>query len=228
MEDLRTAQDPKTIRIVVADDHYVVRQGLKQILAERFHAVDFGEASNGNEALELVWREAWDVVLLDINMPGRGGLDALKEIKQARPRLPVIILSMLPEDQFAIRVLKLGACAYIRKDSAGSELVTAVEAAIQGQSYITPGLATKLAQHVQQSHHHLPHEALTDREYQVFCLLGSGLTVKEVADRLSLSIKTISTYRLRGLIKMGLQNNSQITHYVVRHHLGGDDAQSQL
>ena len=228
MEDLRTVKEPKTIRIVVADDHYVVRQGLKQILAERFHAVDFGEASNGNEALELVWREAWDVVLLDINMPGRGGLDALKEIKQARPRLPVIILSMLPEDQFAIRVLKLGACAYIRKDSAGSELVTAVEAAIEGRSYITPGLASKLAQHVQQDRHHLPHEALTDREYQVFCLLGSGLTVKEVADRLSLSIKTISTYRLRALIKMGLQNNSQITHYVVRHHLGGDDAQSQL
>jgi two-component system invasion response regulator UvrY len=212
------------IRVLIADDHYVVRQGLKQILAERFKGVRFGEASTGNEALELVWKEEWDVVLLDINMPGRGGLDALKEVKQARPKLPVIILSMLPEEQFAVRVLKLGACAYIRKDSAGSGLVTAVEAAIMGQAYITPGVANKLALHLQENHGHKPHEALTDREYQVFCLIGSGLTVKEVADRLSLSVKTISTYRVRALVKMGMRNNSQITHYVVRHQLGLDDS----
>jgi DNA-binding NarL/FixJ family response regulator len=213
----------QSLKVLIADDHYVVRQGLKQILRERFPDVNFGDAASGNEALELVWKEPWDVVLLDINMPGRGGLDALKEIKQARAKLPVIILSMLSEDQFAVRVLKLGACAYIRKDSAGDELVAAVETALKGQPYITSGLAAKLALHLHEERGQLPHEALADREYQVFCLIGSGLTVKEVATRLSLSVKTVSTYRVRALRKMGLKNNSQITHYVVRHQLGGDD-----
>jgi two-component system invasion response regulator UvrY len=212
------------LKVLIADDHYVVRQGLKQILRERYPEAEFGDAVNGNEALELVWKQPWDVVLLDINMEGRGGLDALKEIKQARAKLPVIILSMLSEDQFAVRVLKLGACAYIRKDSAGSELVTAVETALKGQPYITPSLAAKLALHLHEERGKLPHEALADREYQVFCLIGSGLTVKEVADRLSLSVKTVSTYRVRALVKMGLKNNSQITHYVVRHQLGSGEA----
>jgi DNA-binding NarL/FixJ family response regulator len=214
------------LRILVADDHYIVRQGLKQVLADRFSGAEFGEAATANEAIEMVWRTLWDVALLDISMPGRGGLDALKEIKLARPKLPVIILSMLPEDHFAVRVLTLGASAYIRKDSAGSELVKAVEAALNGDPYITPGLANKLALHLHADRGHLPHEKLADREYQVFCLIGSGLTVKEVANRLSLSVKTISTYRIRALVKMGMRNNSQITQYVIRHQL--DDAEVEI
>ena len=207
------------IRVLIGDDHYVVRQGLKQILAERFPAAEFGEASDGNEALELAWRQSWDVLLLDISMPGRGGVDALKEIKLARPKLPVIILSMFPEEQFAIRVLKLGACAYIRKDSAGSELVSAVEAALRGDNYITEGVANQLALHLQDDRTQYPHEKLADREYQVICLIGSGLTVKEIANSLSLSVRTISTYRTRALEKMGMKNNSQLTHYVAHHQL---------
>jgi len=207
------------IRVLIGDDHYVVRQGLKQILAEHFPAIDFGEASNGNEALELVWHHHWDVALLDISMPGRGGVDALKEVKLARPHLPVIVLSMFPEEQFAIRVLRLGACAYIRKDSAGSELVSAVEAALRGENYITEGVTNLMALHLQEDRSRAPHEKLADREYQVLCLIGSGLTVKEIATTLSLSIRTISTYRTRTLEKMGMKNNAQLTHYVAHHQL---------
>lgn len=207
------------MRILIADDHYVVRQGLKDVLRERFDSLEFGEASDGNEALQLVWNQAWDVVLLDISMPGRGGMDALKEVKLAKPKLPVIILSMHPEDQFAIRALKLGACAYICKDSAGSNLVLGVEAALRGERYITPSLADKMAVHLQKDREGLPHELLSDREYQVLCLLGAGKTVKEVACGLSLSIKTISTYRTRIIEKMGLKNNSQIVHYVITQKL---------
>jgi DNA-binding NarL/FixJ family response regulator len=207
------------IRVLVGDDHYVVRQGLKQILTDHFPAVVFGDASNGNEALEMVWHQPWDVVLMDISMPGRGGVDALKEIKLARPHLPVIILSMFPEEQFAIRVLRLGACAYIRKDSAGSELVSAVQAALRGENFITEGVAQLMALHLQEDRPRAPHEKLADREYQVLCLIGSGLTVKEIADSLSLSIRTISTYRTRALEKMGMKNNAQLTHYVAHHQL---------
>ncbi|MEO8354208.1 MAG: response regulator transcription factor [Chthoniobacteraceae bacterium] len=209
----------KPVRILIADDHYVVRQGLKLVLSEHFPHVEIGEASDGNEALEAVWAKTWDVLLLDISMPGRGGLEALKDIKQAQPKLPVIILSMHPEDQFAIRVLKLGASAYIRKDSAGQELVKGVTAALNGNRYITPSIAEKLAIHVTQDQDRPPHESLSDREYQVMSLIANGKTVKEVAAELSLSVKTISTYRSRILEKMNLQNNSQIMRYAVQQSL---------
>lgn len=212
---MATSVVEKTVRILIADDHYVVRQGLKDVLRSRFERLEFGEASDGNEALQLVWDQPWDVVLLDISMPGRGGMDALKEVKLARPKLPVIILSMHPEDQFAIRALKLGACAYICKDSAGSNLVKGVEAALRGERYITPSLADQMAVHLHKDREGLPHEVLSDREYQVLCLLGSGKTVKEVAGGLFLSVKTISTYRTRIIEKMGLVNNSQIVRYVI-------------
>jgi two-component system, NarL family, invasion response regulator UvrY len=209
----------KIIRILIADDHFFVRRGLKQVLSERFTEIEFGEAEDGQAALQAVWSEDWDVLLLDISMPGRGGLDTLKEVKQTKPKLPVIILSMHPEDQFAIRVLKLGACAYIRKDGAGSELVKGVECALQGSRYITPSLAEKLAAHLQENRTGAPHEELSDREYQVLCLLASGKTVKEVGAHLSLSVKTISTYRTRILEKTGLKNNSQIMRYAVNNGL---------
>lgn len=209
----------KSVKILIVDDHFIVRQGLKQVLKEHFKQTEFGDATDGREALQMVWQAPWDVVLLDISMPGRGGLDALKDLKQARPELPVIILSMHPEDQFAIRVLKLGACAYIRKDSAGQELVAGVEAALRGARYITPSLAEKLANHLQEDRQGPAHEELSDREYQVMCMIAAGKTVKEVAGGLSLSVKTVSTYRKRVIEKMGLKNNSQIMRYAVRNGL---------
>jgi len=207
----------KNIRILIADDHFFVRKGLQQVLSERFPDIEFGEAEDGQKALQAVWAEDWDVMLLDISMPGRGGLDTLKEVKQTKPKLPVIILSMHPEDQFAIRVMKLGACAYIRKDSAGSELVKGVECALKGGRYITQVLAGKLADNLNRPD--TPHEELSDREYQVMILLASGKTVKEAGAHLALSVKTISTYRTRILEKTGLKNNSQIMRYAVNNGL---------
>jgi len=209
----------KIIRILIVDDHFFIRKGLKDVLSERFPEIEIGEAKDGQEALQAVWAENWDVMLLDISMPGRGGLDTLKEVKQTKPKLPVIILSMHPEEQFAIRVLKLGACAYIRKDSAGSELVKGVECALQGLRYITPQLAGQLAAHLEENRPNAPHEDLSDREYQVMCLLASGKTVKEAGSHLALSVKTISTYRTRILEKTGLKNNSQIMRYAVKNGL---------
>lgn len=209
----------KPVRILIVDDHFVVRQGLKLILREHFSSAEFGEAGDGGEALQAIWKEPWDVVLLDISMPGRGGLEALKDIKQSRPKLPVIILSMHPEDQFSIRMLKLGASSYIRKDCAGQELVKAVTAAIEGNHYITPTLAEKLALNLTHDQDAPLHETLSDREYQVMCLLASGKTVKEIGNDLSLSVKTISTYRTRILEKLNLKNNSQIMRYAVQRGL---------
>lgn len=206
-------------RILVVDDHYVVRQGLKAILAEHFPSAHFGDASSAQEALDLAWKEPWDVMLLDVSMPGRGGLDVLKDLRQDLPKLPIIVISMHPEEQFALRVLKLGASSYIRKDSAAQELIKAVEAALRGSKYITPSIAEKLALNLERDQEGPTHEALSDREYQVMCLLASGKTVKEAANDLSLSVKTISTYRTRILEKMNVENNSQIMRYAVRHGL---------
>ncbi len=210
---------PSNVRILVVDDHFVVREGLKSILLDRYRSVQFGDASNEQEALEKVWNEEWDVVLLDINLPGRNGLEVMRELKRAKPKLPVIILSVYPEDQFAIRALKLGAASYIRKDSAGSELVQGVEAVLNGGKYITPSVAEKLATHLEHDGHGAPHEALSDREYQVMCLLGSGKTVKEIGNRLSLSVKTISTYRTRILEKMSMRHNADLMRYVMANGL---------
>lgn len=209
----------KAVKVLIVDDHFVVREGLKTILTDRFADVRFGDASTAQEALDKAWKEPWHVVLLDINMPGRGGLDVLKELKQRLPKLPVIILSMHPEEQFAIRSLKLGAASYIRKDSAASELVHAVESVLRGSKYITPSVAEKLATHLETDRPGALHEALSDREYQVMCLLASGKTVKEVGAELSLSVKTISTYRSRILEKMKMRNNSELMRYVIRHKL---------
>ena len=216
MSETRTR---KPVKILIVDDHFVVRQGLKTILTETFDDIQFGEAATGPDALEKAWKDPWDAVLLDINIPGRGGLDILKELKQTLPKLPVIILSMHPEEQFAIRALKLGAASYIRKDTAGSELVQALEAVLGGTKYITPSLAARLATHLEIDRPGAPHESLSDREYQVMCLMASGKTVKEVGAELSLSVKTISTYRSRILEKMNMRNNSELMRYVIRHKL---------
>jgi two-component system invasion response regulator UvrY len=204
------------LKLLIVDDHYFVRQGIISVLSENFENAFFGEASNAQEALEKGGNAEWDVVLLDISMPGRGGLDVLKELKATRPRMPVIILSMHEEEQFAIRVLKLGASSYIRKDSAGQELVTGIQFALRGAKYITPSIAERLALHVEKDQDGPAHESLSNREFQVMRLIATGRTVKEVGSDLSLSVKTISTYRARILKKTGLQNNAQIIRYAVR------------
>ncbi len=207
------------MKILIADDHAVVRQGLKQILAEEFKRALFGEAANAQQALERVWAQQWDVVVLDVTMPGRSGLEVLKEIKRSRPNLPVVMLSMHPEDQFAMRLLKAGAAGYMTKESAPEELVGAVRKAMAGGRYVSPALAEKLASFLISDIHTLPHEKLSDREFLILRLIASGKPVGAIARDLSLSVKTISTYRVRLLEKMGLTNNAELVHYAFRNQL---------
>jgi two-component system invasion response regulator UvrY len=207
------------MRILIADDHAVVRKGLKQILAEAFKRSVFGEAANSQEALECVWKEPWDVVILDLTMPGRSGLEVLKEIKKARPKLPVLILSMHPEDQFAVRLLKAGASGYMTKESAPGELVGAVNKAVAGGRYVSASLAEKLASLIVHDVEAAPHESLSDREFLILRLIASGKAVSTIARDLSLSVKTVSTYRARLLEKMSMSNNSELVHYAFRYQL---------
>lgn len=207
------------MKILIADDHAVVRSGIKQILADAFKKASFGEASNGQEALERVWHEHWDAVVLDVTMPGRNGLDVLKEIKQAKPTLPVVMLSMHPEDQFAVRLLKAGASGYMNKESAPSELVGAVRKAMAGGRYVSPALAEKMTEFIGMDVQALPHERLSDREFLILRLIASGKPVSIIARELSLSEKTVSTYRARLLQKMGLHNNAELVHYAFQHQL---------
>lgn len=207
------------MRILIADDHAVVRQGLKQILAADFKHAVFGEAENGQQALDLAWKESWDVLVLDITMPGQSGLDVLKAIKKNRPKLPVLMLSMHPEDQFAVRMLKIGAAGYMTKESAPAELVGAVKKVVSGGRYISPALAEKMAAFLAIDVQTAPHERLSDREFLVLRLIASGKTVSAIAVELSLSVKTISTYRTRILEKTGMKNSAELTHYALQNHL---------
>lgn len=207
------------MRILLTDDHAVVRQGLRRILADEFKSAVFAETSNAHEALARIWKEEWDVVILDISMPGRGGLEVLKEIKRHRPKLPVLVLSMHPEDQFAMRLLQAGAAGYMTKETAPEELVGAVKKVTQGGRYVSPALAEKMATYLALDVQKPPHERLSDREFQVLRSIASGRTVSEIAKELSLSVKTISTYRTRLLEKMGMKNNAEITHYSIQNHL---------
>jgi len=194
----------------------VVRQGLKLILQDHFKRAHFGEARNAQEAIDNVSRNGWDVVVLDINMPGRGGLETLKEIKRLKPKLPVLILSMNPEDQFAVRMLKAGAAGYLTKESAGNELVGAIEKVVNGGRYISPSLAERMASYLDMDVQKAPHERLSDREFLILRMIASGKTVSQIGRELSLSVKTISTYRTRLLQKMDLKNNAELTHYAMQ------------
>ncbi|HLE24594.1 MAG TPA: response regulator transcription factor, partial [Thermodesulfobacteriota bacterium] len=193
------------IKILIADDHAVVRRGLKQILAEEPNMAVFGEACNAQEVLKNVREQNWDIVILDITMPDRSGLEVLKELKNIRPKLPVLILSIHPEEQYAVRVLKAGAAGYMTKESAPEELVKAVRKVIRGSKYISPSLVEKLAFDLETDSEKPLHETLSDREYQVMCMIASGKTVKEIAKKLYLSVKTISTHRARILGKMKMK-----------------------
>ncbi len=207
------------IKVLITDDHAVVRKGLKQIIDETPGMLAADEASSGNEALEKIRKNDYDVVLLDISMQGKSGLDTLKELKLERPNLPVLILTIYPEEQYAVRVLKAGASGYLTKESAPEELVTAIKKVSEGGRYISPSLAEKLAFKIGADTDIDPHERLSDREYQVMCMIASGKPVTDIADEMSLSVKTISTYRSRILEKMGMKNNSELTHYAIKQEL---------
>jgi len=207
------------LKILIADDHPVVRRGLKQIIADTPDMAVGDEATNGWEVVDKVRVSDYDVVLLDIAMPGKDGLDVLTQLKHEKPRLPVLMLSMYPEEQFAMRALRAGASGYITKESAPDELVGAIRKVSAGGQYVSSALAEKLALDLQRGGKQPPHETLSDREYRVMCLIASGKTVTEIARELSLSVKTISTYRRRVLDKMKMKNNAELTHYTMSRRL---------
>ena len=207
------------MKILIADDHAVVRQGLKQILADEFSRAVFGEAGTAQAAIAKIWEDEWDVVVLDITMPGRSGLEVLAEIRKSRPRLPVLVLSMHPEDQFAMRVLKSGAAGYMTKESAPEALVGAIKKVLAGGRYVSPFLAEQMASYLGADVHQPPHERLSDREFLVLRMIASGKTVSQIAHELALSVKTISTYRARILEKMFMQSNAELTHYAIQNRL---------
>ncbi|MDH3214671.1 MAG: response regulator transcription factor [Candidatus Krumholzibacteria bacterium] len=208
------------MRVLIVDDHAVVRRGLQQIVLDEYKDLVFGEAKNGQEALELVRHQEWDVVILDISMPGRSGLDVLKDIKKARPNTPVLVLSIHPEDQFAVRVLKAGASGYMTKETAPEELVSAVNKVVAGGNYVSEAFAEILASDLQRDASEVSlHKRLSDREYEVMIKIASGKTVSEIAEELSLSVKTISTYRARVLEKINMKGNAELTRYAIKHGL---------
>lgn len=211
--------DKALIKVFIADDHAIVREGLKQILAETRDIVVAGEAENGVDALKLFRRSGCHVMLLDISMPDRSGIDVLKLVKKEKPELAVLMLSMHREDQYAIRSLKAGAAGYLTKQSAPRELVTAIRQVAEGLKYISPALAQELANHVGEDHEAPPHETLSDREYQTLTMIASGKTVGAIAKELSLSVKTVSEYRARLLVKMKLKNSAELTHYAIKNQL---------
>ena len=207
------------IKILIADDHAIVREGLKQIVAETSDIVVADEASTGHEVLHKVRANDYDVVVLDISMPGGDGLNILKQIKSEIPKLSVLVLSMHPEEQYAVRVLKAGAAGYLTKESAPDELISAIRRVASGGKFVSSFLAEKLAFDLESDRGKPLHEILSDREYQVMCMIASGKRAKEIAEELCLSIKTISTYRSRILEKMRMKNNAELTHYAVKQGL---------
>ena len=209
----------KKIRILIADDHPIVRAGFKQVLSETPDLIVADEAGNGQEVLEHLKKKKYDVVLLDISMPGKNGLEILGDLKTDYPKLPVLILSIYPEEQYAIRALRAGASGYLTKASAPHELISAIRKISQGGRYISASLAEKLASYLDADMTKSPHETLSNREHQVMRMIASGKTVSEIAGSLNLSVKTISTYRSHVLEKMKMKNNAEITLYAVQNKL---------
>jgi two-component system, NarL family, invasion response regulator UvrY len=206
------------MRILIADDHAVLRKGLRQILSDEFPRTEFGEAGTTQQTLDLLHKKKWDVLVLDINLPGRSGLEVLREARQHLPNLPVLVLSSTPEDQLGLRVLKAGAAGYLNKQTALEELVQAVRKVLAGGKYVSVKLADKLVAEVGRSEK-APHEQLSDREFQVMQMIAAGQSLKEIAAELSLSAKTISTFRGRVIEKLNVQNNVELAHYARTHGL---------
>jgi DNA-binding NarL/FixJ family response regulator len=206
-------------RVLIADDHEIVRCGLRDILTTRLGMVAVSEAKDAGEAINLLIKNEWDLVLLDINMPGRDGLEVLVEARRLRPKTPVLVLTAYPEEQFAIRSFKLGAAGYITKQSVSDELITAVKRVLAGGKYITASLAERLASCIGETSEQSPHEALSHRELQVLRLIAVGKSMKAVADQLTLSEKTVATYRTRIAEKVGLKTNVEIARYALKQGL---------
>ena len=206
-------------RILIADDHELVRRGLRQLLADTFPELTLGEALDGRQTLEAAAKQSWDIVLLDINMPGRSGIEILQDLKRLHPRLPVVVLSAFPEKDFAIRAFKLGASGYVSKQSASQELMAAINKALAGGRYVTNSLAEALAATIAGDVATYPHEMLSNRELQVLRMVALGKPLKQIADELALSEKTIGTYRTRIGRKLGLSTNVEIARYAARHKL---------
>ncbi len=207
------------IRILIADDHAIVRKGLKQLLLEEYPTAIIEEAGDSENLVKKIISEKWDVVVCDLNMPGRSGLDALKQIKQVSPQLPVLIMSMYPAEQYAVRVLKAGASGYLSKDSIHDELITAVQTVLRGRKFITSSIAEKLVEVFDTDSDRPLHELLSDREFDVLKLLASGKSVSQIASQLSLGTTTVSTYRSRILEKMNLRSNAELTRYALEKNL---------
>lgn len=207
------------MRVLIADDHAVFRRGLRETLGEAFSKVTFGEAQTAQETLDFVRRSEWDVLVLDISMPGKSGLDIIGELKLLRPKLPILLLSMHPEEQFARRALKAGASGYLTKESIPDELKMAVRKVLAGGRYVSANLAERLAFDLRKGTDVPIHELLSDREFQVLRMLASGKTVKQIAEEAVLSVKTVSTYRTRVLEKMQMKTNAELIRYAVQAHL---------
>ncbi len=206
-------------RILIVEDHALFRKGLIKIIDSHFKDIIYGEASSSTEAIELNAKQKWDIVLLDINLPGRSGLDIIKELKEGTPGLPILVLSMYPEDQFAVRVMKTGAAGYLMKDSTPEHLVQAINRLLDGHQFITSSVAELLAERLRDGSKQSSYELLSNREFQVFRLIAEGLSVTQIATKLSLSVKTISTYRTHILNKLKLQNNAEMIYYAIKKNL---------
>ncbi|MBS1566428.1 MAG: response regulator transcription factor [Bacteroidetes bacterium] len=207
------------IRILIADDHFVVRHGLERILRKEFPSARIEEVADGEDMVKRVMESEWDLVISDLSMPGRNGLEALHQIKEHFPKLPILILSVHPEEQYAIRVLRAGASGYLNKDMAPEELINAVHRVLLGRKYITPTIAEKLAERMNGGDEQLPHEQLSDREFEVLKLLAAGKSLTDIGSMLSISPTTVGTYRARILAKMNFKTNADLTRYAVLHNL---------
>ena len=212
------------IRILVADDHTIMREGLKQLLASETDLVVAAEAADGHEVLKLVRELDFDVLLMDMSMPGRSGIELIKQVKAEKPRLRLLVLSMHQENQYAVRAIKAGASGYLTKDSASTQLVSAIRKVAAGGAFITAEVAEQLALGAMPNVAGLPHTALSDREYEVFQLLVAGVSVSDIADRLNVSVKTVSTHKARLMEKMGIGNQGELIRYALRHRLIEDSA----
>ncbi len=207
------------IKVLLADDHAVVRKGIRQILADAYTEAIFGEAADIHTIRELIGKERWDILILDLAMPDGNGIEVLKQIKEDHPQIPILVMSIYPEDQYALRTIRAGASGYLTKDSAPEELVVAFQKILDGGEYISASVANELVNYARKAEDQPLYKYLSDREYQVLCLIASGKELKEIAKDLSISSKTVSTYRSRLLLKMDMKSNAELTYYAIQNGL---------